>query len=355
MKKVHIILFGIGNVGSTLIQQINKIKSSLEQNNSIALNLIGIANSKRILLREQWSANWEQDFKTRSKPYTIKDVIDHVKDKKYTNLVAVDATASHDIIWHYNALIRNGFNIVTANKYANTARYDYYKKLRQDLLNYNKKFLYETNVGAALPVVETIRNLKKSGEEIYQIRGVFSGSLSYIFNTFSVAKKPFSEVLTNAMDLGFTEPDAREDLSGNDVARKLLILARELGFQNELSDIKIESLVPKQLNGHTSLSEFKSRIQEINVPFQNLKALMDKDTVLRYVGNIDMVDGSMAVKLISVPKHSALGQLKGSDSMIEVFSESYPENPLVIQGAGAGKTTTARGVLTDIIKVTEQF
>jgi homoserine dehydrogenase len=200
-----------------------------------------------------------------------------------------------------------------------------------------------------------VKNIYNSGDSILKIRGVFSGSLSYVFNTFSSENESFSTVISKAEDLGLTEPDAREDLSGNDVARKLLILARELNLKVELLNVKIESLVPKQLNGKTSLNQFKLRVKELDQPFQERKRNLPKNTVLRYVGELNVADETLEVKLISEEKNSTLGQLKGSDSIFENFTKSYGNQPLVIQGAGAGKEVTARGVLSDIIKLSNHI
>jgi len=350
-KTIHVVLFGIGQVGSTLINQINEAKSRLQQDQNIKLKIPIIANSKLAFYdKEGISNSWETDFESFSVPYKIEEIIRFVKHQKFENLIAIDATASSTFVRHYISLIEGGFNIVSANKIANTLSYDFYKTLRLALKKHSKTFLYETNVGAGLPIIETVKNLHSSGESIKKIRGVFSGSLSYIFNEFSASDTSFSKVLSEAAKLGLTEPDAREDLSGNDVARKILILARELDIKTEFQDVKIESLVPKQLNGKTTLHQFKNRTKEFDEPFDELKQKLSKEQVLRYIGELDVVSKTLEVKLISEEKNSALGQLKGADSVFEIFTESYGDKPLVIQGAGAGKQVTARGVLSDVIK-----
>tara|TARA_R110002073_G_scaffold148335_3_gene301424 strand:- start:22637 stop:23740 length:1104 start_codon:yes stop_codon:yes gene_type:complete len=355
-KTIHIVLFGIGQVGSTLIYQINETKSRLQQDQNLKLKIPIVANSKLAFYdKESVSNSWETDFESFSVPYKIEEIIRFVKHQKFENLIAIDATASSTFIRNYISLIEGGFNIVSANKVANTLSYDFYQTLRLALKIHNKSFLYETNVGAGLPVIETIKNLYNSGDKIERIKGVFSGSMSYIFNQFSASDTTFSQVLSEAAKLGLTEPDAREDLSGNDVARKLLILARELNIKTELQDVKIESLVPKQLNGKTTLHQFKNRTKELDVPFQELKNQLYKNQVLRYVGELDVVNKTLEVKLISEEKNSAIGQLKGADSVFEIFTESYGNNPLVIQGAGAGKQVTARGVLSDVIKLSSKL
>ncbi|WP_452221754.1 aspartate kinase [Lacinutrix salivirga] len=351
MKTIHIILFGIGNVGSTLIQQILNTKTHFKQQN-ITLKIVIITNSKFAFYEEEGVNNsWQSDFKTFSVPFKIEDIISHVKQKQYNNLVAIDTTASAEFVKNYVLLIKNGFHIVTANKIANTLQYDFYKNLRSTLKKHNKQFLYETNVGAALPVIETIHSIQNSGDKIEKIKGVFSGSLSYIFNTFFNEDISFSEVLKKAKTLGLTEPDAREDLSGNDVARKVLILAREIGLKLELKDVAIESLVPKHLNGKTTLLQFNKRIQELDAPFKLKKESQPKKSVLRYIGELDVLNKTLAVKLITVKENSNLGSLNGTDNIFEIFTASYNKQPLVIKGSGAGKVVTAQGVLSDVLKV----
>ena len=219
-----------------------------------------------------------------------------------------------------------------------------------------KKYLYETNVGAGLPLIDTIKLLHLSGENITRIRGVFSGSLSYIFNNFSVRDEKFSTIIREAMHKGFTEPDPREDLSGNDVARKLLILARELDLINEFEDINIQKLISENLL-LIDKEEFISRLKDLDIDYQKIKENQGQGYVLRYVGDLhgdlSKDKGELDVKLVSVPINSALGQLKGSDSIFEIYTESYGENPIVIMGAGAGAAVTARGVFGDILRLSE--
>ena len=214
------------------------------------------------------------------------------------------------------------------------------------------------NNALGLPLIDTIKLLHLSGENITRIKGVFSGSLSYIFNTFSEINASFSSILKDAMQKGFTEPDPREDLSGNDVGRKLLILARELDLSNEFSDIDIENLIPKELQTG-KVDFFMKNLEVLDAKFNAIKSNQKTDHVLRYIGDLhgdlQKETGNLEVKLVSVPKESALGQVKGSDSIIEIYTESYGENPLVIQGAGAGAAVTARGVFGDILRIAEKI
>lgn len=194
-----------------------------------------------------------------------------------------------------------------------------------------------------------------SGEKFSKIRSVFSGSISYIFNRFSTEESTFSNILLDAERLGLTEPDSRDDLSGHDVARKLLILARELNQEIEFSDIKIESLLLPNLNENNSFQEFETNKKLLDKPFEIAKITQLGTHVLRYIGEIDLENQNFIVKLISEPKNSTLGQLKGADNLIEIYTESYGEIPIVIQGAGAGGIVTARGVLSDILIISDQL
>ncbi|MET7030021.1 bifunctional aspartate kinase/homoserine dehydrogenase I [Sediminicola luteus] len=357
-KKVNIAVFGHGNVGGTLIDQILKSSKKIEKRNGINLNVFAVANSKRVLFNPKGvSKNWKTDIVSRGMEYQLKDVFDFARNHHLENLIAVDNTANQDFVAHYFDFVENGFDLVSSNKIANTLGYDFYQLLREELDKHQKQYLYETNVGAGLPLIDTIKLLHMSGENITRIKGVFSGSLSYIFNTFSEEDASFSSILKEAMDKGFTEPDPREDLSGNDVGRKLLILARELDLSNEFSDIEIQNLIPSELREGTA-SDFLQHLEVLDEKFKSIKEQQKPNHVLRYVGelsgDLQQEKGVLQVKLVSVPKESALGQVKGSDSIIEIYTESYGEKPLVIQGAGAGAAVTARGVFGDILRITEK-
>lgn len=356
MKKINIVLFGVGNVGSTLITQVLELKKKLEKTGELEIDLPVIMNSTTAFFeKKSVGISWESDFENFGVPYKLQDIIEYVREKKYKNLVAVDATASDSIVQDYGLLIRNGFHLVAANKVANTLSLEFYNNLRQELKENDRHFLYETNVGAGLPVVGTLKNLFASGEKVTRIRGVFSGSLSYIFNTFSESNKSFDAVLTEAGEKGFTEPDPRVDLSGKDVARKLLILARELQLEKELQEVKIQDLVPVHLNGGSAVSFFRKNQKDLNADFDVLKAELEEDEVIRHIGELEVATGRLEVKLVKEKKTSPLGSLQHADASFEIYTESYGERPLVIQGAGAGAAVTARGVLSDILKLSEKI
>ncbi len=355
-KKINIAVFGKGLVGGTLINQIIENTKSVLERRKIQLNIFAIASSSKVVLNESgFLENWEQDLQENGiENSSIIAIVAFAKKHHLENLIAVDNTADAGFISNYIPLVEAGFDLVSSNKIANTISHSFYKELREKLEENKKMYLYETNVGAGLPLIDTIKLLHESGENITKIRGVFSGSLSYLFNKFSSENMPFSEVLQEAINEGFTEPDPREDLCGNDVARKLLILARELDLENEFEDIQIENLIPLDFRDVSS-EDFLSNLEKLNTHFQSIKDNQKQDYVLRYIGELsgDLTKekGNLNVKLVSVPTSSTLGSLKSSDVIFEIFTESYGEQPIVIQGAGAGAKVTARGVFGDVLRL----
>ena len=348
-KTLNIAIYGIGAVGNVLIDQILENQERINQTQNLRLNVFALANSKQLLLATD-QHSLRSSFDHLSVPNHLETLFNYAKDQQLENLIFVDVTASEELTTHYPTIISNGFNLVAANKKGNVKPIEDYKQLRQLLQDEHKTFLYETNVGASLPLIDTIRYIYRSGDTIKKIRGVFSGSLSFIFNHFSKKDLPFSEVLRQAVDNNFTEPDPREDLNGFDVARKLLILAREIGFESELTDVDVESLIPTHISPELSLEAFYEKLDILDAHFSDKKHAQKEGHVLRYIGELDQ-SGTLSVKLISVPESSSLGGLTGSDSIFEIFTERYQDNPLVIQGAGAGTQVTASGVLSDILKI----
>ncbi len=358
-KNINIAVFGKGLVGGTLIDQILESSATILKRKNINLNVFAVAGSSKLVLnKEGVSKHWKNELETsRLLNYEVNDVISYAEKHHLENLIMVDNTASPEFINNYVAFVENGFDLVSSNKVANTVGYKFYKELRDKLHFYKKSYLYETNVGAGLPLIGTIKLLHDSGENITRIRGVFSGSLSYLFNIFSAEDRPFSEVLQEAIDRGFTEPDPREDLCGNDVARKLLILARELDLQNELGDVVVENLIPEELREGSS-QQFLSNLKALDSVFDRIKKDQKEGHVLRYIGDLSgdlqQDKGQLKVELVSVPANSPLGQIKGADAIFEIFTASYGDAPIVIQGAGAGAAVTARGVFGDIIRLADK-
>ena len=338
-KVVHLVLVGHGNVGGTLIEQILDSAYDILERKRIDLKIIAIANSHNIVFNKGgFGSDWRQKVRFSNTQNSLEDLYQFVKENQFENLIVVDNTASKDFVKHYPELVEQGFDIVSSNKIFNTLSISEYRNFRKILEKNKKKYLYETNVGAGLPLIDTIKLLHLSGENITRIRGVFSGSLSYIFNNFSVRDKKFSTIIREAMHKGFTEPDPRVDLI------------------NEFEDINIQKLISENLL-LIDKEEFISRLKDLDIDYQNIKGNQGQGYVLRYVGDLhgdlSKDKGELDVKLVSVPINSALGQLKGSDSIFEIYTESYGENPIVIMGAGAGAAVTARGVFGDILRLSE--
>ncbi|MBF4514858.1 bifunctional aspartate kinase/homoserine dehydrogenase I [Flavobacterium sp. ANB] len=357
-KKINIAIIGHGLVGGTLINQILESSAAIEKRKDIKLNVFAIANSKKLLLNKNGvTSNWKNDIQTKGDAYTINDIIAYATEHHLENLIAIDNTASATFVENYIPFIENSFDLISSNKVANTLSYGFYKEIRKSLAENQKNYLYETNVGAGLPLIDTIKLLHLSGENITKIKGVFSGTLSYLFNNFSAKDVPFSQILQEAIDNGYTEPDPREDLGGNDVGRKLLILARELDLQNEFEEISIQNLIPEHLRDG-NVADFLTKLKEFDPIYEKIKADQKPNHVLRYIGELsgDLQNdkGILEVKLVSVPSDTALGGLKGSDSFFEIYTESYGDRPIVIQGAGAGSAVTARGVFGDILRLSDK-
>ncbi len=356
-KVVHLAIIGHGNVGGTLIEQVLVSQKEIRRRKNLDLRIVGIANSKKQIFNPRGiNEKWRDELKYSDSESNLEALVSQLQRYQLQNLIAVDNTGSREFVKNYPYLVENGFDIVSSNKIFNTLPIEDYRSLRRLLAKNTKRYLYETNVGAGLPLIDTIKLLHLSGENITRIKGVFSGSLSYLFNQFSKGEQAFSEILQEAIDKGFTEPDPREDLCGLDVARKLLILARELDLENELDDIKIENLIPPSLRVG-SKENFLKRIHEIDSPYEKRRRSLKPGHVLRYVGDLSgdlqKEKGNLEVKLVEVPTHSPLGQLKGSDSVFEIYTESYGEQPIVIMGAGAGAKVTARGVFGDLLRISE--
>jgi homoserine dehydrogenase len=356
--RVNIILFGIGNVGSALINQVLENQQFFQENRNIDLRFPIITNSSLAFFEKEGVKNvWEANFDRLAIPFTIADVIEFAKKQGLENVIAVDATASSELVKQYIPLIQNGFDIVAANQNANILHIDFYKEIRRNLKKFDKTFLYDTNIGAGVPVLQIIRDLYYSGEKITKIRGVFSDSLSYVFNRFSSEDVPFSTILKDAEKIGLLKTDFREELSGIGVAKKLLVLARELGENTEFSDIKISSLLSNYLEEPNLKSQFLYDSEVLDKYFKIAKIAQVENEVLRYVGEISIPEDKLEVKLISEPIISAIGQLKGSETVFEIYTESRGNVPIVVHGDNSEKkmATIARGILTDILKVTEKI
>jgi aspartokinase/homoserine dehydrogenase 1 len=263
--------------------------------------------------------------------------------------VLIDCTASDAVAGHYGDWFAQGIHVVTANKKAQSGPLGYVRELRELRRRHNAHFLYETTVGAGLPIIETLRDLERTGDEIVSIEGIFSGTLAYLFNVYD-GSKPFSAIVREARDAGFTEPDPRDDLSGMDVARKVIILGREIGMELELEDLKVESLVPAALTG-VSIEEFLDRLPAYDDEMQaRWEAAAGEGKVLRYVGRLNREDGAQ-VSLQTLDGDHPFARINLTDNVLRYQTARYSDNPLVVQGPGAGPDVTAAGVFADLLRL----
>ncbi|CAL4319996.1 Bifunctional aspartokinase/homoserine dehydrogenase 1 [Buchnera aphidicola (Periphyllus testudinaceus)] len=353
-KIVELFLLGIGGIGKTLLKQISQEKNILKKKN-ISIKICLISNSHKLLFKENGIKTklWKKNFKKTKYNFTKKNklilkIYKIIKKNCYINPIIIDCTSSTKISNQYIKYIKKGFNIIAANKKFNTGNIKKYKKIRKIAYKKNKQFLYETNVGGGLPIIQTIKNIIQTGDKIVYFQGILSGSLSFIFGKLDEGML-FSKAVKKAKKIGFTEPDPREDLSGLDVARKLLIIARESGYNLELKDIKIDKILPKTLNKNISVKEFLTQIKKFDKFFLKKNLLAKKNLKrIRFIGTIDKV-GNCKIKLSEIDKKNPLYEIKNGENAFTFYSKYYQPIPLVIRGYGAGKQVTASGVFSDLL------
>jgi aspartokinase/homoserine dehydrogenase 1 len=345
-EPIHLFLAGYGSVGSELVNLINSNQDLYHR-----IRLHGIINTKKMLIGEkEISINTlRKELMENGEIADLNGFVDRIKAINYNNSVFVDCTASDETAEIYDDILNKGINIVAANKRATTKSYPYYLRLKESAVKNKVKFLYETNVAAALPVISTMNDLKRAGDKIIKIEGVLSGTLSFLFNNISPSKK-FSRVLKEAKEKGYTEPDVRDDLKGTDSARKILVLIREAGFKLELTDIKVENLVPPEYRKIVSSEEFMKRLPELDDHFDKiLNQALSKKCRLRYIASFN--DGIAEVKLKEVDEMHPFYNLSGTENVIAYYTEYYNTAPQVINGPGAGTQLTSVGIISDIFKI----
>lgn len=344
-------LVGPGNVGSTLLAQMSDQLAKLRADFNVDFRVRGIATSGRMLLAERSIelSNWRAALETQGEPLDWARFEAHVNAEHLPHAAIVDCTASEAVSDRYRGWLEAGMHVATPNKKAQSGPYDYYASLRRSRRAAGTHFLYEASCGAGLPVIETLRDLTETGDEVHSIEGIFSGTLAYLFNVFD-GERPFSAIVREARDNGYTEPDPRDDLSGMDVARKLIILARELGLALEISDVDIESLVPEGLEAGTA-DEFLDALPDYDgVMLDRLRQAQSAGQVLRYVGSLSQ-QGRATVRLESLPTEHAFAHINLTDNIVRFVTERYSDNPLVVQGPGAGPAVTAAGVFADLLRL----
>lgn len=350
LKQLNLFVMGVGNVGSRLLAQIHRQKEVLKEQLGLQIQICGIANSRKMIFSETGldSEKWQEALHV-GESADLSAFASRVTAMNLRNSIFIDNTASEMVADQYGNYLKNSISVVTCNKIACSSEYENYASLKLLSRRYNAPFLFETNVGAGLPVIDTLKNLILSGDRVQKIQAVLSGSLNFIFNSFS-EQQPFHQVVQKAMEEGYTEPDPKIDLSGLDVMRKILILARESGYKLELSDIETRSFLPEDALKAQSTEEFLKILEIREAYFYGLlNQAKTRGCKLRYVANFD--NGQAWVGLEEIPETHDFFNLEGKDNVVLFYTDRYPEQPLIIKGAGAGADVTASGLFADIIRI----
>ena len=348
-QPIEVFAFGAGTIGGALLDQIYKQQNILKEQN-IDIKVCCIATMRGMLLDGNGLdlSDWRNAVSVSGKKTNLDEVLKFVKENKPLNPIFVDCTASYDLPERYLDVLNAGMNVATPNKRANSMSMQYYRELRETANKNHVRFLYETNVGAGLPIIDTLQNLFKSGDSLVGFNGIMSGSLSYIFGKLDEGKK-FSEAVKQAKEMRFTEPDPRDDLKGTDVARKALIIAREAGMEIELSDIKMNSIFPENFNIEGTVDEFMARLPEVDSYFAEKMALLKKQNkVLRMGASIK--NGKVSVGMLEAGPENPLFAVKGGENAFVFETARYTPIPLTIRGYGAGADVTAAGVFGDVLR-----
>ena len=349
-KQLNLFVMGVGNVGEKFIEQINQQKKFLKENLKINLRVIAVSNSRKMLFDEDGIdlKNWKNllnDGEIANK----ENFISKVKSLNFRNSIFVDITANETVAQTYEHYLKQNIAVVTCNKIACSSAFDNYKNLKNLSRKYNAPFLFETNVGAGLPIIDTLKHLIASGDQVNKIQAVLSGSLNFIFNNFGESYN-FHDVVKEAGVQGFTEPDPKIDLSGVDVARKILILIRESGYKMEIEDIENNCFLPDECMKTDNNEDFFKSLLTHSDHFEKLLAeAKSKDSRIKFVAKFD--NGKASVGLQFIPKESPFYNLEGKDNIVEFYTDRYADQPLIIKGAGAGAAVTASGIFADVIRI----
>ena len=350
-KTVSIGLIGPGSVGSALLDQMAGEAERLRRSFNLDLRVRAVSSSSRMLLADRRIdlGTWREDFES-GQAMDLERCVDHLQADHLPHAVLLDCTAEDSIASRYGQWLERGIHVITPNKRAHSGSLDYYADLKRISHDANTHFLYEATVGAGLPVIQTVKDLVETGDEITSISGILSGTLAYLFNVFD-ATKPFSEIVRDAKARGYTEPDPRDDLSGMDVARKAVILAREAGLALELADLEVESLVPAAL-ANASVDEFLERLADFDAPMaERYQQAQQDNRVLRYVAEVDLGQGTANVRLASYPRDHPFANISLTDNIVQFVTRRYCENPLIVRGPGAGPDVTAAGIFADLLRL----
>ncbi|ETZ24303.1 bifunctional aspartate kinase/homoserine dehydrogenase I [Pedobacter sp. V48] len=350
-KTLHVFCLGTGNIGKTLFKQLQDQMPFLADNNDLQVKVMGVSNTRKMYLDPRGIDlnTWEEDLNNQDTKASLPDFIRRMKAMNLPNCVFVDNTASHNPVEFYLDILQSSISVVTCNKIGNSADYEQYAAFKQAARTYGVDFFYETNVGAGLPIIRTLKDLMLSGDKVACIEAILSGTISYIFNNYKDGVL-FHEVVKEAQEKGYTEPDPRDDLNGKDFMRKMLILARDAGYALEEKDIELENMLPPSCMAAESVADFYKELKNNSAYFENLKKQATQDNkVLRYIGKLE--GGKVSINLQMVDENHPFYTLSGSDNIISFTTNRYKDRPLVVKGPGAGAEVTAAGVFADIINV----
>ncbi|TVQ67490.1 MAG: bifunctional aspartate kinase/homoserine dehydrogenase I [Balneolaceae bacterium] len=351
VKSVNLFLVGTGLIGSKLLNIMEEQAEIFYNEYQIDLNLRGVANSRKMMVSDEPIPlnRWRSVLDHEGEVSSLSRFTERMRGMNLTNSVFVDCTASPDLQEAYKEILASSISVVTPNKKANSSAQILFDELHDTARRYNAAFRYETNVGAGLPVVGTLHEMVSTGDKIKKIEGVFSGTLSYLFNSYD-GSVPFSRLVKQAREAGFTEPDPRDDLSGEDVGRKLLILARVAGKKMEYDEIDVENLVPEKARNAQNTEQFLELLEEHDTEFEAmLKKAMNAGRKLCYIARYE--EGSAVVKLEEIDRDHPFYGLSGTDNILAIYSNNYDKNPMVIKGPGAGAAVTASGIIADILRL----
>ncbi|WP_183562366.1 bifunctional aspartate kinase/homoserine dehydrogenase I [Mucilaginibacter sp. SP1R1] len=350
-KTLHAFCLGTGNIGKTLFNQLKAHTDYLKDNNGIQVKVAGVSNTRKMTFNSDGVSldTWENDLQQSPYEANLKEFINKMKEMNLPNCVFIDNTASPVPVGFYEEVFKANISIITCNKIGNSASYQQYKTFKDTARRHGVDFFYETNVGAGLPIINTLKNLMNSGDRVQRIEAILSGTISFIFNNFK-GDANFHDVVKEAQEKGYTEPDPRDDLSGKDFMRKMLILARDAGYAMEEADVDIESVLPQASLQAKTVEDFYATLKTEDAHFAKLKDQAEKDgKVLRYIGKLE--DGKVTITLQMVDENHPFYMLSGSDNIISFTTDRYKERPLVVKGPGAGAEVTAAGVFADLINL----
>ncbi|QIR15731.1 bifunctional aspartate kinase/homoserine dehydrogenase II [Shewanella aestuarii] len=352
--RIGVLLLGVGNIGEAWIDLFKRARFGLNKELEATVELVGLVSSQKALIDNAGVDldNWQQQYEQQAQPWNYDGLFEQIEQLSCDEVVALDISASASLTLQYPELFARGIHVVSANKLAGSGPLPFYRELKLQLGNRRLFWRYNASCGAGLPIQHALNDLRNSGDTIEAVGGIFSGTLCWLFENYD-GSKPFSELVTQAKSLGITEPDPRDDLSGRDMQRKLLILAREIGLAIELEDITLNSLVPAHL-AELTLNEFMARITELDDDLlQQFSAAAEQDKVLRYVASLDKAEGKLKaeVGIQWVDRNHPYANLTPGDNVFVIRSAFYQGNPLIIRGPGAGREVTAAAVQSDLVQI----